>query len=196
MNKKINLEISNYPQALKQFSKENLNLKTLCAVLIVLTLVMGISMAVMMQKGPSVVALDAIGQVTKVETKVSDLQIESAAKEYLSYRYSWDEKTVIEQLKNAEHFVLPSLVSSFQKSMKETIKFVQDKKVKQRVYSKTVDVNLKEKKIKILADRITEFDGLKAATELRLTLQFDTDSRTVINPWGIYVTKEIEESIR
>ncbi len=193
MNKKINLEISNYPQMLKEFSKENFNLKTLCAVLMFITLVMGISMAVMLQKGPSVVALDAIGQVTKVETKVSDLQIESAAKEYLNYRYSWDEKTVLDQLKNAEHFVLPSLASSFQKSMKETIKFVQEKKVKQRVYPKDVKVDLKEKKIKILADRITDFDGLKAATELRVTLQFDTDTRTVINPWGIYVTKETEE---
>lgn len=193
MNKKINLEISNYPQMLKEFSKENFNLKTLCAVLMFITVVMGISMAVMMQKGPSVVALDAIGQVTKVETKVSDLQIESAAKEYLNYRYSWDEKTVLDQLKNAEHFVLPSLASSFQKSMKETIKFVQEKKVKQRVYPKDVKVDLKEKKIKILADRITDFDGLKAATELRVTLQYDTDTRTVINPWGIYVTKETEE---
>lgn len=193
MNKKINLEISNYPQMLKEFSKENFNLKTLCAVLMFITVVMGISMAVMMQKGPSVVALDAIGQVTKVETKVTDLQIESAAKEYLNYRYSWDEKTVLDQLKNAEHFVLPSLASSFQKSMKETIKFVQEKKVKQRVYPKNVTVDLKEKKIKVLADRITDFDGLKAATELRVTLQYDTDTRTVINPWGIYVTKETEE---
>jgi len=59
-----------------------------------------------------------------------------------------------------------------------------------------VTVDLKEKRISVLADRITEFDNLKAATELRLLLQFTVDDRTVINPWGVYVTKETEEAAR
>jgi hypothetical protein len=57
-------------------------------------------------------------------------------------------------------------------------------------------VDLKEKKVTVLADRITEFDNLKAATEMRLTFQFSTDDRTVVNPWGVYITKETEEAAR
>lgn len=80
--------------------------------------------------------------------------------------------------------------------MLETQKFVREKKVRQRVYPKSVSVDLKEKRVTVLADRITEFDNLKAATEMRLLLQFTTDDRTIINPWGVYITKETEEGSR
>ena len=80
--------------------------------------------------------------------------------------------------------------------MLETEKFVREKKVRQRVYPKTVTVDLKEKRVDIFADRITEFDNLKAATELKLSLLFAVDDRTIVNPWGIYITKETEEGSR
>ena len=149
-----------------------------------------------MKKGPTVIALDNTGSIARVESKITDIQIESAIKEYIGYRYSWDEKNISDEIGKAKFFVLPSLVSAFEKSMAETMKFVREKKVRQRVYPKSVSVDLKEKKVTVLADRITEFDNLKAATEMRLTFQFSTDDRTVVNPWGVYITKETEEAAR
>lgn len=190
--KKLNLAAHSYPQMVQTFAKENFNLKVLSGMCLGLLFLCLIVIAYLVKKGPTVIALDNTGEVAHVETKVTDLQIQSAVKEYLSHRYSWNEQTIGDELKKAEFFVQPSLVSSFQKSMLETIKYVREKKVKQRLYPKRVDVDLKEKTVSVVADRITEFDNLKAATETKVKIWFDVDDRTVVNPWGVFVTKELE----
>lgn len=196
MKDKIKVQLSQYPKAMREFAEENLNIKFLCGVLLAITFFMLILVLYLVKRGPTVIALESSGSVAAIETKVTDAQIESAAKEYVRHRYSWDEKTISEELEKAKFFVLPSLAAAFERSMLETMKFVREKKVRQRVYPKSVTVDLKEKKISILADRITEFDNLKAATALRLSLQFTVDDRTIINPWGVYITKESEEASR
>lgn len=196
MNKKMALQTVPFPKAMRQFAEENLNLKFLSSVLLLLITLMLLLVLFLVKKGPLVVALDSAGEISKIETKVTDLQIANAVKEYISYRYSWDDTTISAQINKAKFFVLPSLVTAFEKSMSETQKFVHDKKVKQRVYPKSISVDLKEKSVLVLADRITEFDNLKAATEMRLTLKFSVEDRTVVNPWGVYIVKETEEAIR
>lgn len=195
-NKKITLKSSLYPKTIQQFASENFNIKYLCAGLLVITFLLILLVMYLVKQGPTVVALDSTGSVAKIETKITDLQIESAVKEYISYRYSWDEKSITDSIAKAKFFVLPSLVQAFEKSMIEVQKFVREKKVKQRVYPKAVHVDLKEKKITVLADRITEFDNLKAATEMKIILHFSTDDRTIVNPWGVYISKETEEASR
>ena len=76
--------------------------------------------------------------------------------------------------------------------MLEVQKFVKDKKVVQRVYPQKIEVDFKNKIITVIADRITEFESLKAATVLKVKLNFDFDDRTPMNPWGVYFTKEVE----
>lgn len=190
------IRIQNYPKMIQEFAYQNFNLKILSLSLLVLTFLMLILVIFLVKRGPLVIALDNTGEIAKVETKVTDLQIASAVKQYLSYRYNWDYGDIPSQLKKAEYFVHPSLVSAFRKSMMEVQKFVLEKKVKQRVYPKvlpnSVNVNIKDKTVTVLADRITEFENLKAATELKLVLQFTVDDRSVINPWGVYITKESE----
>ena len=194
MNKKTVLRSSSYPEAMRTFAEENLNLKFLCASLLGLLFVTLLLVQSPEKKGPTVVALDNTGEVSRIEAKVTDLQIQAAIKEYVSRRYSWNEKSISTQLSKAKFFVLPMLVPAFERSMADVQKFVRDKKVSQRVYPKTVEVDLKEKKVSVIADRITEFDNLKAATEMRLVLQFALDDRTVANPWGIYNSKESQEA--
>lgn len=189
----IKLEIKKYPKMIELFAKENFNLKALLFFLLLLLLVNSLTTVYLLKRGPEVIALDSMGAVAKVETKITDLQIQEAAKEYISARYSWTKDNVVLQLKKAEFFVLPSLVPSYRKSMLDVQKFVLEKKVTQRIYPKNVSVDLKNSEIKITLDRITEFDQLKAATEMKLTLGFMVDSRTPINPWGIYITKESEK---
>ncbi len=194
MNKKIMLAVSSYPKMMKAFAEENLSLKFLCGALLGLLFILLLLVLYLVKQGPTVIALDNTGEIARFEAKVTDLQIEAAIKEYVRHRYSWSDKTISEELGRAKFFVLPSLVSAFEKSMLDTQKFVREKKVTQRVHPKLVTVDIKEKKVTVLADRITEFDNLKAATEMRLVLQFTVDDRTVINPWGVYVTKESEEA--
>ena len=181
---------------MREFAEENLNLKFLCGALIGIFALMLLLVLYLVKQGPTVIALEGSGEVAHLETKITDVQIESAAREYIKRRYSWDEKTVAIELEKAKFFILPTLASAFERSMQETQKFVREKKVRQRVYPKSVLVDLKEKKIAILADRITEFDNLKAATEMRLIFQFAIDDRTIVNPWGVYITKETEEVSR
>lgn len=189
----IKLEIKKYPKMIELFAKENFNLKSLLFFLLLLLLVNSLTTIYLIKRGPEVVALDSMGAVAKVETKITDLQIQEAAKEYVSARYSWTKDNVVLQLKKAEFFVLPSLVPSYRKSMLDVQKFVLAKKVTQRIYPKNISVDLKNSEIRMTLDRITEFDQLKAATEMKLTLGFMVDSRTPINPWGVYVTRESEK---
>lgn len=190
------LIIKKYPKIIQEFAEENFNLKALLASVLVLMFIMLLLMVYLVKKGPQVIALDSAGDITQVELKVTDAQIARMTKEYLSYRYKWSPDTINTQLKKAEAFIEPSLVTSFQKSMLDVQKFVKDKKVTQRVYPFDVKVDLKEKKIFVLADRITEFDALNAATKLKISFNFTTGDKTALNPWGVYIRKETEGESR
>ncbi len=188
------VEIKKYPKMVEEFAKENFNLKMLTTALIIVVAITLAILLYLIKNGPTIIALGENGQVAKVETKITDLQIESAIREYLGFRYNWNDKNIVEKLQKAQFFVVPSMLSAFQKSMQEVQKFVRERKVTQRVYPKSIQIDLKEKKATIVADRINEFDTLKAATELRLILQFTVGERSVTNPWGIFITKETEGS--
>ncbi len=45
--------------------------------------------------------------------------------------------------------------------MADTLKYVREKKVTQRVYARSIEVDFKDRLANIVADRITEFDGLR-----------------------------------
>lgn len=189
----IKLEIKKYPKLIEAFALENFNLKTMLGVLLLLLLLNTFVTIYLLKKGPEVIALESSGHVAKVDTKITDLQIQEAIKEYISFRFSWSKETVGVQLKKAEFFIEPSLVTAFKKSMLEVSKYVQEKKVNQRVYPKAVEIDIKNKSAVITLDRITEFENLKAATEMKLVLGFSVDNRTPVNPWGIYINKETEK---
>lgn len=186
------LNIRSYPKLIQEFANENFNLKALCGALLGLMFILLILVVYLVKKGPDVIALDANGQIAKVETRITDVQVREAAENYISYRYQWNSETISSQLKTAELFIDPILVTAYRKSMLDVQKFVKEKKVKQKVYPYDVKVDFKEKKITVIADRITEFDNLKAATAMRLVLSFGIGDRTSINPWGVYINKEAE----
>ena len=188
------VEIKKYPKMVEEFAKENFNLKMLTTALIIVVAITLAILLYLIKNGPTIIALGENGQVAKVETKITDLQIESAIREYLSFRYNWNDKNIADKLQKAQFFVIPSMLAAFQKSMQEVQKFVRERKVTQRVYPKSIQIDLKEKKVTVVADRINEFDTLKAATELRLVLQFTVGERSVTNPWGIFITRETEGS--
>lgn len=191
---KSKIEIRTYPKLIEEFAKENFNLKTLVGAMIALTLVNSVILAFVVRRGPMVIPLQSDGTTARVDSHVTEAQVQAAVREYLATRYTWTDSTISAQLRKAEFLIAPQLVSAFQKAMVETLKYVREKRVTQRVYPRSIEVNFKDRLVTVIADRFTEFDGLKAATEMRLLLNFDLYDRTVINPWGVYVTKETEKA--
>lgn len=190
----IKLEKIKYPKLVTDLASQNHYLKILSYSLIGVSTLLILVIALTFKKGPTVIALESSGSVSKITQELTKSHVEAAAREYLAHRYSWTPENVSLELKKSESFVYPSLIPSFQKSMLEVQKFVKDRKVAQRVYPSSIEVSLKDKTILVVADRFTEFDNLKAATVLKSKLNFDLDSATASNPWGIYVTKETESS--
>jgi hypothetical protein len=183
-----------YSNIITAFAEENFNLKVLSALLLATTIIALVAILILIKRGPKVMALDSSGSIAILETKITDRQIEAMAKEYLKYRYCWSPVDIGDALKKAKFFVMPQLVPAFERSMISVKKFVTEKKVTQRIYPRSVKVDSNSKTISIVSDRFTEFDQLKAATEMKLTLEFALGERTVINPWGIFITKETEET--
>jgi len=192
--KQTQIQVRQYPKLIEEFAKENFNLKTLAGALIALMLVNSLVLAYLLRRGPVVVPLQADGSTARIDSHVTEAQVQAAVKEYLNTRYSWTDGTINAQLKRAEFFVAAPLVSAFQKAMVDTHRYVHEKKVTQRLYARSIEVSFKDGLATVTADRITEFDGLKAATEMRLLLNFDLQDRTVVNPWGVYITKETEKA--
>ena len=194
MNFKQKLQASSYTSMVQNFAAENFNMKILSGACLALLFLSLIVIAFLLKQGPQVVALDASGAVISIETKVTDAQILTAMKEYIDRRYSWSHVNIDTRLRQAEFFVDSDLLPNFRKSMLETVKFVREKKVTQRVYPRSVTpkVDLKEKSVAFELDRFTEFDSLKAATEMKIKVWFQIGSRTPINPWGVYVVREQE----
>lgn len=188
----IKLDKPLYPKLVTDLASQNHYLKILSYSLIGLSVLLIILLAFSFRKGVEVIALDPTGTVASVSQELHSQHVESAVKEYLQHRYTWTPETIQSELKKAEAFIQPSLTSSFQKSMVEVQKFVKDKKVTQRIYPQKIEVSLKEKTVVVIADRITDFDSLKGATTLRTKINFDLDSPTNANPWGIFFTKETE----
>lgn len=181
-----------FPKIVQEFAEENFNLKMLSFVLLGTTFLSLILILILVHRGPTVIALNSTGDISTIDTKITDLQVESAAKKYIFYRYSWSPETISAQLQKARFFVDPSLMNSFDSSMVSTKRYVAQKKVTERVYPRSMSVDFAKKTITVVADRIDDFNALRAATTLNLVLNFEIGDRTVTNPWGVYVTKETE----
>jgi len=192
--KQTQIQIRQYPKLIEEFSRENFNLKTLSGALIALMLVNSLILAYLLRRGPMVVPLQADGSTARVDSQATEAQVQAAVKEYLNTRYTWSDSTINAQLKRAEFFVAPPLAWAFRKAMTDTLRYVHEKHVTQRVYARSIDVSFKDRLVTVIADRFTEFDGLKAATEMRLLLGIELQDRTIVNPWGVYVTKETEKA--
>lgn len=189
---KIKLEKASYPKMVTDLAAQNHFLKILTYSLTGIVTLLIILVVFLLKKAPDVIAIDPSGTVASVSSELHVSHVEAAVTKYLEYRYSWNPQNIDQQLNLAQSFIYSSLTTSFRKSLTETIRFVKNRNVNQRVYPNQIKVDLKNRTVTVLADRFTEFDSLKAATVLKTRLNFDLDSATDKNPWGIYFTKETE----
>jgi hypothetical protein len=143
---------------------------------------------------PIIVPLDKTGERVKtLEPGVlTEDQVVEAAKEYLSFRYSWNPKDQAGRLMVTKKFVADTSRAAFDKTVNDLLQFSKDKSVFQRVYPVSINVDMERKTVMVSADRFDEIQGLKAASVLDVTLFFEKGKRTLENPWGFYVTKEEE----
>lgn len=155
-----------------------------------LSMVLAIALSV---KAPTLMAFSKNAEVLeKSDLPKPEDEIRLAITRYIDIRYKWDAKSVSENIKKAESFIGVKSLAAFQNNMASVVKFALDRDVLQRVYPTDMKVDLKSQTVFITGDRITAVQGLKAAGNLNLALEFESGPRTLNNPWGIYITKEKE----
>lgn len=145
-------------------------------------------------KPPLVLTLSVNGQEVKkqIELPKAEDQIEAAIRKYIELRYRWEPTNVQSNLTSATEFIHPTSRKAFQGSISNVIRFSTEKQVTQRAYPTQVKVNLQDKIVQVLGDRITAIQGMMAAGPLKLELSFESGDRTKENPWGVYISKEKE----
>jgi hypothetical protein len=148
---------------------------------------------VLLRRKPQIVALDQCANVAELaDAPPIEAEVDKAARKYAMLRYTWAADTQTAHLTRAKSFVAPQSQKSFDKTISDLQVFSKGKNIAQRVYPSSVHVDAKNNQVQMIGDRVTEIQGLKAATILRVRLTYQTGPRTLENPWGIYVIKEEE----
>ena len=194
MNESIHLKASKMPRILGDLMHSNQFLKLFSLFALLITAFSLIVVFAAVTKTPTVLPLAIDGSlIDKTALLKAEDQIEKAVRRYLDLRYRWEPKTVQQKIKEAKSFILPSAMKAFDVATGSIVKFSTEKQVSQRVYPERIMINVEDQTVSILGDRLPDFQGLRAAGILKLTLFFESGPRTVENPWGIYFTKEREE---
>lgn len=194
MDQKIILKAANWPKVVGDMTHSNQLLKTfsLCSLAIA---IMSLLFAFILNNRPALVlAFSTDGKVFE-ETKLpsAELQIREALNAYIRYRYNWTPQNIKDNLSVAMNFILPRSSKAFDGAMSEVMKFALEKEVVQRAYPNQMSIDLKNSTAIVTGDRVSSIQGLRAAGELKVLLQFENGPRSTQNPWGIYVVKEKEE---
>ena len=193
MNELIHLKISNLPKSMGDLMHSNQFLKVFAFISVVTNLIAIIAILGLSGKAPLVLPLSSTGGILqRGEMPKPDDEIKEAIKNYIDLRYHWDAKNVISHLKDAEVFVSPLSLKVYRSSVANVARFSTEKLVSQKIYPSDMKVDLASHKILITGDRLTSIQGLKAAGSLNLELTFESGTRTETNPWGVYITKELE----
>lgn len=191
---KTTLQSARLPRMMANLTHSNQFLKMFSFYALTLVLVTTIAFTIVATRDPMVITLDTQGKVVE-QTKQSKPEdyISEAIRKYLDFRYKWEPKNVAMKLKSSEAFILPGTLKVFHKDLARVAKFSTEKIVSQTIYPEIVEVDIDKKSALVKGERITTIQGLKAAGDLRLELLFESGPRTKENPWGIYVTKELEK---
>lgn len=176
-------DLTHSNQFLKMFSFSMAGI-TVLALLLIFTLV---------NRAPIVLTLSPTAElINQVNLPSPEKEVQTAMRHYLELRYQWTPEDVKKKLTDVQSMIHASAMKSYLGAVANVVKFSQEKQVSQRVYANNVKVDLDKKIVEIVGDRITSIQSLKATGDLKLELSFDFGPRSKENPWGIYVTKELE----
>ncbi len=175
---------------------QNQVLKSVVFALVTLLLVALSAILIFSYRGPTVVGLAENGEVVELSDQLTNRQVEAAVRRYIRLRYNWRKDSLLSQSKMTEAMIVDGAVPAFRKTIQDLVKFTTGKNVEQRVYARSIDVDMEKKSVFVVADRVNEIESLRAATELRVALKYALGDRTVSNPWGVYIEKEAEGEAR
>lgn len=170
-------------QFLKLFSIGALGVVILCLFVLIL----------IVNRPPMVLSFNQDGTPVGLASLPSpEAEVEKAIRAYIDLRYQWNPKTVKSQMEKAKSFIDRRSMKAYGAAIESVSNFSVGQKVVQRVYPNEIKIDLNKQVAMVTGDRVTIIQGLMAAGRMNLRLQFASGSRSESNPWGIYVTKEIE----
>lgn len=194
MNIRSKLEGTKLPQILAELRHANQFLKVYAVGSTILTALSLCLCFLSISKESQVVVLSANGSRIAIDDRPDpNTQVSTALSEYVRFRYTWDSKSIKQQLASAKNFVRSSALKSFDSNMVEVEKFAAERNVTQRGYAASIDVDFRKQSAIVKGDRVTSIEGLTAAGQLNLVLEFESGPRTKANPWGVYVVRERSE---
>jgi len=194
MNFRSKLEGTKFPQMLAELRHANQFLKVYAVGATILTMLSLCLCFINLGQDSKVIVLSTSGSRIAIDERPDpNTQVTTALSEYIKFRYTWDSKSIKQQLAAAKNFVRSSALKSFEANMVEVEKFAAERNVTQRGYAASIDVDFRKQSATVRGDRVTSIEGLSAAGQLNLVLEFESGPRTQANPWGVYVVRERNE---
>lgn len=193
MVKKLNLKTNDFPKKIAELMHSNQFLKMFSVVSMLIVILMLTAMIMLISRPPEIITFDLKGKVIQ-STELPDpkVLIEEAIKEYIKHRYEWTPKTVENHLNKAKHFISSKSFRAYEEATLKVISFSTQREVSQKAFPINFKIDIKNQVAKVTGERVTSIQGLKAAGDLKLELHFQSGPHTNANPWGIYISKEVE----
>jgi hypothetical protein len=193
MNETIHLKNTNIPKMLASLVYKNEMLKFFAIAAMFTSILVIIVLTQVVSKKPVVIPLGESGEyLNEGPMPKPDTEVRRAINAYIELRYKWDPKNVDSKLKSAENFIAPQSLKAYRTQIANVAKFSKEKLVTQKIYPSDMAIDLESHKVRITGDRLTSVQGLKAAGDLTLELEYQGGDRSKENPWGIFITKEKE----
>jgi hypothetical protein len=181
------------PRLLGELSHSNQFLKMFSIISLAINLLGLALIFVLSAREPVVLTFDQTATTLKTSALPKpEIEVQAAIRHYLELRYQWTPANVRKQLEAARLMIHENAIKAYQGAAQNVVHFSTEKQVSQRAYGNSYEVDLTQKLVRITGDRITSIQNLKAAGRLNLELTFEYGPRTKNNPWGVYVTKEVE----
>ena len=173
---------------------QNQFLKYLLIVFGCVNMVLAISLTIVSFRSPPIFAVSSVDSGMLRSDPPPKEYLEREAKTvisgYLEIRHNWEPVSIEKSIGKASRFVDRSFRESFLRANASQIKIAKEKKVSQRFYISSVNVDLEKGVANVAGDRILTIDGLRAVSSLAFALKIRIGERTEQNPEGVYVTSE------
>ncbi len=194
MQTQIKLRELKLPKILGDLAHSNQFLKLFSVSSLITNFLSLIIIFVLATRSPVVLSFNSDANLLeKAPMPKPEMEVRAAIKHYLELRYQWSPENVKDKLALAQTMIQPSAMKAYLGAAQNVVHFSLEKQVSQRVYGTDFVVDLERKTVRIVGDRITSIQNLKANGDLKLELSFEYGQRTQQNPWGVFISKEKED---
>lgn len=193
MDKALKLVGTRLPKFIAELRYSNEFLKIFSLSCLGLSIISCVVSVCSINRSPVVLAFSKTADPLKeAEFPSADEQIKAAVRSYVEHRYNWTPENVDKQLNGVKASVSSKAKEAFLNAKDGIVKFSKEKGVSQKVYVDSVSVDLEKETAEVRGERITLVQGMRAASSLKLVLDFESSKRSKENPWGVYILKEKE----